>query len=143
FEKDGLLYGRGVLDDKGPLSASLAALLLLKQHENDIPGRFIFAAVGDEEVGIGAGIEYLLEQKVIDCTDAVVPDIAGDMKEINVAEKGRVILRVIAHGRQAHAMNPSKGVNAIHAMARFLILLERAELRHTNHPILGGPTINT
>jgi acetylornithine deacetylase/succinyl-diaminopimelate desuccinylase-like protein len=143
FEKDGMLYGRGVLDDKGPLAASLAALMLLKPFEQYIPGRFTFAAVGDEEVGVGTGIEYLLEHKLIDCTDAVVPDIAGDMKEINVAEKGRLILRVTAHGKQAHAMNPSKGVNAIHAMARFLMLLERIELRHVPHPILGGPTINT
>lgn len=143
FEKDGMLFGRGVLDDKGPLAASLAALLLLKQNEKYVPGRFTFAAVGDEEVGVGAGIDYLLEQKLLDCTDAVVPDIAGDMKEINVAEKGRLILRVTAHGKQAHAMNPSKGVNAIHAMARFLLLLERIDLKHVPHPILGGPTINT
>jgi acetylornithine deacetylase/succinyl-diaminopimelate desuccinylase-like protein len=143
FEKDGLLYGRGVLDDKGPLAASFAALLLLKRHENEIPGRFTFAAVGDEEVGVGVGIDYLLEQKLIDCTDAVVPDIAGDMKEINVAEKGRLLLRVTAHGKQAHAMNPAKGVNAIHAMSRFLLLLEKIQLKHSVHPILGGPTINT
>jgi acetylornithine deacetylase/succinyl-diaminopimelate desuccinylase-like protein len=117
--------------------------LILKQHEPQIPGTFTFAAVGDEEVGVGVGIDYLLEQKLIECTDAVVPDIAGDMKEINVAEKGRVILKVTAHGRQAHAMNPAKGVNAIHAMSRFLLLLESIELKHTVHPILGSPTINT
>lgn len=143
FEKDGMLYGRGVLDDKGPLVASFATLLILKQHEQQIPGRFTFAAVGDEEVGVGAGIDYLLEQKLIDCTDAIVPDIAGDMKEINVAEKGRVVLKVIAHGRQAHAMNPEKGVSAIHATGRFLTLLEGYALKHVTHPILGGPTINT
>jgi succinyl-diaminopimelate desuccinylase len=40
-------------------------------------------------------------------------------------------------------MNPAKGVNAIHAMSRFLLLLERIQLRHSEHPILGGPTINT
>jgi len=143
FEKDGMLYGRGVLDDKGPLAASLAALLLLKPYEQQIPGRFTFAAVGDEEVGVGVGIEYLLEEQLINCTDAVVPDIAGDMKEINVAEKGRLILKVTAHGKQAHAMNPAKGISAIHAMARFLLLLEQLELRHVTHPILGSPTINT
>ncbi|HEY3176874.1 MAG TPA: M20/M25/M40 family metallo-hydrolase [Candidatus Polarisedimenticolia bacterium] len=143
FEKDGKLYGRGVLDDKGPLAASFAALLILKRHEDLIPGEFIFGAVGDEEVGIGVGVEYLLEQGLIDCTDAVIPDIAGDMMEINIAEKGRVLLKVRARGRQAHAMNPSKGVSAIHAMARFLTALEGHELRHTPHPILGGPTINT
>jgi succinyl-diaminopimelate desuccinylase len=143
FEKDGLLYGRGVLDDKGPLAASFAALLILKRYEQQIPGKFTFAAVGDEEVGVGVGIDYLLEEKLIECTDAIVPDIAGDMKEINVAEKGGVILKVTAHGKQAHAMNPAKGVNAIHAMSRFLLLLEGIELKHKTHPILGGPTINT
>src|SRR5262249_49143097 len=86
---------------------------------------------------------YLLEQKLIDCTDAIIPDIAGDMREINVAEKGRLLLKVKALGKQAHAMNPAKGVNAIHAMSRFLLALERLKLRHQPHAILGGPTVNT
>jgi succinyl-diaminopimelate desuccinylase len=143
FEKNGKLYGRGVLDDKGPLAAAFATLLILKKHEDFVEGEFIFGAVGDEEVGIGVGIEHLLEQKLIDCTDAVIPDIAGDMREINIAEKGRVLLKVKAHGKQAHAMNPAKGVSAIHAMSRFLLALEGLNLTHQTHPILGGPTINT
>jgi succinyl-diaminopimelate desuccinylase len=143
FEKDGKLYGRGVLDDKGPLASSFATLMLLKKYEQFVDGEFIFGAVGDEEVGIGVGIDYLLEQKLIDCTDAIIPDIAGDMREINVAEKGGVMLKVKARGKQAHAMNPAKGVNAIHAMSRFLLALEGLSLQHTTHPILGGPTINT
>ncbi len=143
FEKDGNLYGRGVLDDKGPLVASFAALKILKEHEGEIPGSFVFGAVGDEEVGVGVGLSFLIEEGLIACTDAVIPDIAGNMKEINVAEKGRVLLKVRGRGRQAHAMEPAKGVNAIHAVARFLVALEKASLRHTPHPILGGPTINT
>jgi acetylornithine deacetylase/succinyl-diaminopimelate desuccinylase-like protein len=143
FERDGMLYGRGVLDDKGPLAASFAALAILKGREASIPGAFIFGAVADEEVGVRVGVEHLLEQGLLDCTDAVIPDIAGEMREINVAEKGRVLLKVRATGRQAHAMNPSKGVNAIHAMARFLLALETITPRHVPHPILGGPTVNT
>src|SRR5262249_5852230 len=120
-----------------------ATLMILKKYEEFVDGEFVFGAVGDEEVGVGVGIEYLIEQKLIDCTDAVIPDIAGEMREINVAEKGRVLLKVRAFGKQAHAMNPAKGVNAIHAMSRFLLALEQVELRHRTHPILGGPTINT
>lgn len=142
FEKDGKLFGRGVLDDKGPLASAFAALTILKRHESLIPGEFIFGAVADEEVGVGVGVEHLLEQGAIDCTDAVIPDIAGDMKEINVAEKGRVLLKVRARGRQAHAMNPDKGVSAIQAMARFLTALESYIPSHQVHSILGGPTVN-
>ena len=142
FERDGKLYGRGVLDDKGPLVASFAALRILKAHEAAIPGSFTFGAVGDEEVGVGVGLPFLIESGLIHCTDAVIPDIAGNMKEINVAEKGRVLLKVRSRGRQAHAMDPSKGINAIHAAGRLLVALERFAMRHQAHPILGGPTLN-
>jgi acetylornithine deacetylase/succinyl-diaminopimelate desuccinylase-like protein len=142
FEKNGKLYGRGVLDDKGPLVSAFATLRILKELEDQLPGEFIFGAVGDEEVGVGVGLEFLIKKKVIKCTDAIIPDIAGDMKEINIAEKGRVLLKVHAHGKQAHAMEPSKGINAIHAMGHFLAAMERNTLGHTPHPVLGGPTVN-
>ena len=142
-EEGGRLYGRGVLDDKGPLSASFAALRLLKEREESLPGTFTFGAVCDEEVGVGVGLPFLIEQGVITCTDAVIPDIAGNMKEINIAEKGRVLLKVATQGKQAHAMEPAKGVNAIHALARVLLAIERMTLKHAPHPLLGGPTINT
>lgn len=142
-EEGGTLYGRGVLDDKGPLAASFAALRLLKEREDRIPGAFTFGAVADEEVGTGVGLPYLIESGLIDCTDAVIPDIAGNMKEINIAEKGRVLLKVETRGKQAHAMEPAKGVNAILALSRALLAVERMTLEHRAHPLLGGPTINT
>jgi acetylornithine deacetylase/succinyl-diaminopimelate desuccinylase-like protein len=142
FARDGKLYGRGVLDDKGPLAASFAALRLLREHAPELPGAFTFGAVGDEEVGIGVGLPHLIESGVITCTDAVIPDIAGNMREINVAEKGRALLKVRTRGRQAHAMEPAKGINAISALARVLPAIERHGLEHRPHPILGGPTLN-
>ena len=142
FENGGKMYGRGVLDDKGPLAASFAALRILKAHEKSIPGAFTFGAVGDEEVGIGVGLPYLIEQGLIRCTDAIIPDIAGNMREINVAEKGRLLVKIKVRGRQAHAMDPSKGVNAVQAMSRILTALERPELKYRAHPVLGGPTMN-
>lgn len=142
FEKGGKLFGRGVLDDKGPLAASFAVLRILKAHQKAIPGSFTFGAVGDEEVGIGVGLPYLIEQGLIRCTDAIIPDIAGNMKEINVAEKGRLLLKIKVRGRQAHAMDPSKGINAVQAMGRILTALERPGLKFTPHPVLVGPTLN-
>ena len=143
FERKGKLYGRGVLDDKGPLAACFTTLKILKEVEAELPGEFIFGAVADEEVGVGVGLDFLIKKKVIRGTDAIIPDIAGDMKEINVAEKGRLLVKVYARGKQAHAMEPAKGVNAIYAMAHFLAALERHTLAHDVHKVLGGPTVNT
>ena len=143
FEKNGKLYGRGVLDDKGPLASAFSTLLILKKYEQFVEGEFIFGAVGRRRSRDRRGYRISPRTKAHRLTDAVIPDIAGEMREINVAEKGRVLLKVKAHGKQAHAMNPAKGVNAIHAMSRFLLGLESLTLQHKPHPILGGPTINT
>jgi acetylornithine deacetylase/succinyl-diaminopimelate desuccinylase-like protein len=131
------------LDNKGPLAAAFTAIKLLKEDESEIPGKVVFVAVADEEVGAGNGIEFLLEKGLIDATDAIVPDVAGEMQEINVAEKGRLVLKVHFKGKAAHAMHPFKGVNAIYAAARLLNLVEAHRFRFDPHPILDTPTMTT
>src|SRR3989442_1877281 len=81
FEKDGKLFGRGVLDDKGPLVSAFTALRILNAHDDLIPGAFTFAAGGDEEVGIGGGLPYLIGRRLIHRTAAGLPYIAGNQKE--------------------------------------------------------------
>lgn len=143
FEKDGKLYGRGVLDNKGPLAASFASFKMLKDMEDQIPGQVIFAAVADEEVEAGFGMDYLLENGHIHCTDALIPDIAGEMKQINIAEKGRLSMKVKFKGKAAHAMNPDKGINAIYAAANYLQKIDGFSLSHEPHGVLDPPTLNT
>lgn len=143
FEKDGKLYGRGVLDNKGPLSSCFATLSFLQKFAADIPGEFIFGAVPDEEVGIyGVGLDYLLSQKLIRCTDAIIPDIAGEMQKIDVAEKGRVALRINVYGKQAHAMDPTKGANAIDAACELARKIEQHVFHYEQHVLLDKPTKN-
>ncbi|MEK7703873.1 MAG: M20/M25/M40 family metallo-hydrolase [Myxococcota bacterium] len=142
FEKDGKLYGRGVLDNKGPMISTLAAMKILKQHEAHLPGEVVFAAIADEEVQLGYGLGWLLEQGKIKCDEAIVPDIAGEMKEINIAEKGRAVLRITAHGKAAHAMWPERGTSALFGLAAALTKLEKLKMVHKKHPLLGSPTHN-
>jgi succinyl-diaminopimelate desuccinylase len=143
FEKNGKLFGRGVLDNKGPLAASFVTLRMMKEIEKEIHGQFIYAACADEEVEAGFGLDWLLEQNLIQCTDALIPDIAGCMKTINIAEKGRSLAKVRFKGVAAHAMDPSKGVSAIYAAARFLKALQEGfQFTFTPHPVLDPPTFN-
>lgn len=144
--KDGIAYGRGVLDNKGPLVSSIIALEILKNviKEEDIQGDFQVAFLSDEEAheDVDYGIGYLLDEKLIDPNCAIIPDVGGNMLEIDIAEKGRVVAKVIAKGVQAHGSTPERGDNAINRMARYLTNLEKYTLEHGEDLILGMPTVN-
>lgn len=147
-ERDGKVYGRGVLDNKGPLVSSMLAARMMKLALGDdaIDGELQVACLADEEAtdpdGIDYGIGYLLEEKLIDPTYAIIPDIGENMRKIDVAEKGRVVIKVKARGVQAHGSTPHLGVNAVNRMARFIVALESHRLRFDPDPVLVEPTVN-
>lgn len=140
------VYGRGVIDDKGPLAATLVALKILKECRIAITGDLQIAAVADEEAkgedGLDYGIEYLLEKGAIKADFSIVPDIGGEMMNIDVAEKGRVVYEVKATGKQAHGASPEKGINAINSMAEFLVRLKNHAFKYDRHPVLGSYSVN-
>jgi succinyl-diaminopimelate desuccinylase len=147
-EKDGFVFGRGVLDNKGPLVSSMLAAKAMKELAGDtaMSGQLQVSALADEEAadpdGEDYGIHYLMEKNLISPTYAIIPDIGENMEKIDIAEKGRVVARVKATGVQAHGSTPHLGVNAIHKMARFLTLLESHKMQFTPDPILKEPTMN-
>jgi acetylornithine deacetylase/succinyl-diaminopimelate desuccinylase-like protein len=63
--KDGYLYGRGAIDDKGMLAANLETMLLLKRNVIDKGGKLsrdvIFVANSDEEAGGDFGMGWLIK----------------------------------------------------------------------------------
>ncbi len=62
--KDGYLYGRGAIDDKGMLAANLETLLLLKRNVLDkgasLSRDVVFVANSDEEAGGDWGMGWLI-----------------------------------------------------------------------------------
>jgi len=147
-EKDGFLYGRGTLDNKGPLASILAAALVLKETSigNELPGQLQIAALSDEEAedpdGIDYGIGYLVEEKLVDPTISIIPDIGENMKGIDVAEKGRTVFKITAIGKQAHGSTPELGVNAVYMMSKLVNEIEQMKFEYELHPVLGEPSLN-
>jgi succinyl-diaminopimelate desuccinylase len=147
-EKDDKLFGRGTLDNKGPLVSILVAAEILKKLgiDQQLRGELMVAALSDEEAedpdGINYGIGYLIEEKLIQPTLSVVPDIGGNMLEIDVAEKGRTVIKITAIGKQAHGSTPEKGINAVYMMAKLVNELEKIQFKYEVHPVLGHPTLN-
>lgn len=148
YEKDDMLFGRGTLDNKGPLASILVAGQLMKEIglADEIEGQLQLAALSDEEAedpdGIDYGIGFLMEEKHIDPNFAIIPDIGGFMKEIDVAEKGRTVFKITALGRQAHGSTPEKGINAVYMMAKLVNELEKMEFDYEEHPVLKSPSLN-
>ncbi|MBN2012652.1 ArgE/DapE family deacylase [candidate division KSB1 bacterium] len=146
--RNGNMIGRGVLDNKGPLASSLVAARVMKQVVGDdqLAGQFMISALSDEEAtdpdGVDYGIEFLLAEKHIQPTCAIIPDIGENMKRIDIAEKGRMVVKITSIGKQAHGSTPERGVNAIYPMAALVSKFEKMRMNFAPHPLLVEPTMN-
>jgi len=137
----GRMYGRGTMDNKGPMAAIALAGACLKECA-DLNGTVLLAGVADEEAGSALGLEWLMREKLLYADYAIVPDCGGEMGEVDVAEKGLLHVRVISHGRQAHGSTPQRGVNAIWNLIELLERARAAGLPDAQHDLLSPPTCN-
>ena len=140
--KDGKLFGRGTMDDKGQTAALFVAGRYLKEHETELPGEVILVGAADEERGSKFGMIYLLEEGIVSGDYAIIPDASSNMKTVFVAEKAALFYRITSFGRQAHGSRPEKGVNAIRNLLEVLRRIEGMTFNVTEHDLLTPPTFN-
>jgi carboxypeptidase PM20D1 len=140
---DGIIWGRGALDDKSAVIAMLEAATLLLQ-QGYAPTRTVYFSFGhDEEVGGtrgAAAVTQLLADQNVQLSwsldegsfvlDGVLPGFNKLVAPINVAEKGSVTLVVAAKGAGGHSSMPPKQT-AVGALAAAITKLE-------NNPVPGG-----
>jgi acetylornithine deacetylase/succinyl-diaminopimelate desuccinylase-like protein len=62
-EREGFLYGRGVMDNKGMAAASVLALRRLQREGVKLPRDVVLYLGADEEVGSGYGLEWMLANR--------------------------------------------------------------------------------
>jgi succinyl-diaminopimelate desuccinylase len=112
--KDGKIIARGAEDDGQSLVASLFALLTLKKLEAELPFNVGVWFVADEEFASNYGIKALLQQRLFRKDDLVVVPDSGTPsgRDIEIAEKGLLWMKVTTRGKQVHASVPEKGLNA-------------------------------
>lgn len=115
---DGVIWGRGAIDDKVSVLALMESLeWYLKQ--NNQPQRDIYFAFGhDEETGGEGAIaiaEYFAEQNtqfefILDeggvITDGIIPGTTQPIGLVGVAEKGFVNFRLTVKGEGGHSSQP-------------------------------------
>ena len=126
---DGFVYGRGALDDKGPLLVILEAVEALL-HDGFAPERDIYLSFGGNEETFGEAARTIAETfreraitpwLVLDEGGAVVeaplPFVRGQAAMVGVAEKGSMTVRLSARGDGGHASAPPS-LTAVARIAR-------------------------
>jgi acetylornithine deacetylase/succinyl-diaminopimelate desuccinylase-like protein len=141
--REGYLYGRGAIDDKGMLAANLMTMLTLKrslaQSGETLSRDVVFIATSDEEGGGEWGMGWLVDQypQLLDAEFAlneggrtrIVRDGVTYLA-VQSAEKISHVVTVTAQGTGGHAAVPLPD-NAIFRLARAL-----ETLSHYAEPVM-------
>lgn len=131
---DGVVWGRGAVDIKGPLAAQVHGIAGLVQANEPPAGDIYVTAVVQEEVG-GLGARYMAETLRPDLTLVGEPS----RNEVRRGHRGRIELQAHVRGRMAHASMSQIGKNPLTVIGRFLAALVSVEL--PDDPELGRATI--
>ena len=115
--KDGYLYGRGSIDDKGMLAANLAAFIALKRSNARLNRDVIFLATADEEQGGDASIKILISKYWDKFAAGYALNEGGEVflkngrvqyVAVQASEKVAMNVMVVARGNSATRRVPQK-----------------------------------
>ena len=124
--RDGYMYGRGAIDDKGMLAANLAVFIHLKRTNAHLNRDVIFLATADEEGNGDASIRTLIAKYWDKFAAGFAINEGGNvfMKNnkvqyigVQASEKVAVNVAVIARGTSGHASQPTKDNPVVHLAA--------------------------
>lgn len=147
--RDGEIWGRGSIDDKGSLVALLEAAEYLASHGQRPKRTIIFAFGHDEEIaGTGAtAIAHVLAERgirawfAIDEGSGIIarhPLTGGPAALIGVSEKGFGTLRVRAVGQPGHSSMPPHET----AVSLLAEAVERIHAMPIERRLEGGPALD-
>ncbi len=138
--KDGFIWGRGALDNKGNLISQMEAVELLLQSGFQ-PQQTVYLILGDdEEVGglrgakqisallksRGVKLDYVLDEGLL-VTEGILPGIKSPVALIGISEKGFATYKLKLSGQPGHSsMPPQKTV--IGSMSAALAQVEQNKL---------------
>ncbi len=124
--KEGYIYGRGAVDDKDNLAASLMLMLILKRQNVKLDRDVIFLAESGEEGFAAAGMKHVMDKhwNEIDCEFCLAEGGGGYLKEgkphvvmIATTEKVGRGVRLVAHGISGHGSVPRPDNPIVHLAA--------------------------
>lgn len=122
----GYIYGRGTLDDKDNLTASMMTMVLLKRLKVPLDRDVIFVAEAGEEASTAVGIDFLVKEHWRDIEAEICLAEGGSVSRrggqirfavTQTAEKLPQGIRLVAKGPAGHGSRPLR-TNAILHLSR-------------------------
>ncbi len=140
--EDGVLYGRGACDDKGPFAAAFYGARIIK--ELGLEGDFTLYVSGSvgEENGEGVALASLFEETGLE-PDAVVVAESSSLT-IRRGHRGRALIGMRFGGRAVHASTPEQGINPIYKAAPVIKAIEQLNRElsaRAGDPFLGRGSV--
>ena len=133
-EKDGYLYGRGVLDDKAAIATWTTGLISLRRTGWKPSRDIVLLLTADEEGGDENGVDWLLHNRraLFDADFMINADAAGPelhdrrvtVFTVDVAEKSPVTIDLTVTNPGGHSSRPRTD-NAIYSLAHALVSIEQ------------------
>lgn len=129
--ENGIIYGRGAVDEKAAIAGYLTAARVLRHLKLELP--FTLYVVGSvlEEDCDGYPLIHLIEN------EEIKPDyvLLGEPTDLAVyrGQRGRMEVEITARGKSAHGAHNHEGVNAIYKMNPVIKAIEK--LDHDLKPV--------
>ncbi|MGH7838859.1 MAG: M20/M25/M40 family metallo-hydrolase, partial [Candidatus Binataceae bacterium] len=133
--KDGYVYGRGAIDDKGALAVFMEAIMRLAKNHVPLHRDVILLSEADEEGG-PYGTTWLSQShwNLMDCEFAlneggwIIKNAKGGVQYVSIstADKVSIPLLITAHGTSTHSSMPRPD-NAIYTLSKAMARLSGFE----------------
>jgi len=136
---DGKLYGRGSVDMKAALGASIYAAAKAKK-DGLLEGKTIYVTGSIcEEYCDGVNLQNFYKDTGIHPDACIICEPSNNL--ITLGHTGKIQARVKTHGISAHGSAPEKGVNAVYAMAEIIRRVEQLNTQLSQKPKPHGTIV--
>jgi len=139
FVKNGKIWGRGTVDQKGGVATMIHAGRIIKELGLNDQFTIYFTGTVMEEDCDGLCWQYLLN------VEKLKPELVVITEPTNLniyrGHRGRMEIRVEVKGRSCHGSAPERGDNAIYKIARIALEIEKLNERLKRDPFLGKGTV--
>ncbi len=124
--RDGRLHGRGSVDMKSSVAASVYAAAIAKQQRFAKDKTIYVSATVFEEDCDGENLRHLFKERNLRPDCVVICEPSNNV--ITLGHKGKAQVTITTAGVSAHGSAPEKGVNAIYEMAEIIQRVEKRNL---------------